>query len=58
MNRLHNKTALITALGEADDIAYAVLYLASDEARHVTAAEIVIDGGASGTPGGAPIYRR
>ena len=32
-------------LGEVDDIAYAVLYLASDEARHVTAAEIVVDGG-------------
>ena len=45
-------------LGEADDIAYAVVYLASDEARHVTAAEIVVDGGTSGTPGGAPIYRR
>ncbi len=42
-------------LGEADDIAYAVVYLASDEARHVTAAEIVVDGGTSGTPGGAPI---
>jgi NAD(P)-dependent dehydrogenase (short-subunit alcohol dehydrogenase family) len=33
-------------LGEADDVAYAVLYLASDESRYVTAAELVIDGGA------------
>ena len=33
-------------LGEVDDVAYAVLYLASDESRYVTAAELVIDGGA------------
>jgi NAD(P)-dependent dehydrogenase (short-subunit alcohol dehydrogenase family) len=34
-------------LGEVDDVAYAVLYLASDESRFVTAAEMRIDGGAS-----------
>jgi NAD(P)-dependent dehydrogenase (short-subunit alcohol dehydrogenase family) len=33
-------------LGEPDDVAYAVLYLASDESRYVTAAELIIDGGA------------
>jgi NAD(P)-dependent dehydrogenase (short-subunit alcohol dehydrogenase family) len=44
-------------MGEAEDIAKAVLYLASDDARHVTAAEIVVDGGHTGAPAGAPIYR-
>lgn len=32
-------------LGEPEDIAYAVLYLASDESRFVTAAEFKVDGG-------------
>ena len=32
-------------LGTVDDIAYGVLYLASDEAAYVTGSELVIDGG-------------
>jgi NAD(P)-dependent dehydrogenase (short-subunit alcohol dehydrogenase family) len=32
-------------LGEPADIAYGVVYLASDESRYVTGAELVIDGG-------------
>jgi NAD(P)-dependent dehydrogenase (short-subunit alcohol dehydrogenase family) len=32
-------------MGDAWDIAYAALYLASDEAKYVTGAEIIVDGG-------------
>ncbi len=34
-------------IGEPDDIAYGVLYLASDESRFMTGAELVLDGGIS-----------
>jgi NAD(P)-dependent dehydrogenase (short-subunit alcohol dehydrogenase family) len=32
-------------IGQPEDIAYGVLYLASDEAAFVTGSELVIDGG-------------
>jgi NAD(P)-dependent dehydrogenase (short-subunit alcohol dehydrogenase family) len=32
-------------MGEPDDIAWAVVYLASDEAKFVTGTELVVDGG-------------
>lgn len=37
----------IKKIGDTDDVAYAVLYLASDESKFMTGAEIVLDGGLS-----------
>ena len=37
-------------IGQPDDIAWAVLYLASDEARYVTGAELLVDNGRTITP--------
>ena len=34
-------------IGDTDDVAYAVLYLASDESKFMTGSEIVLDGGLS-----------
>jgi 3-oxoacyl-[acyl-carrier protein] reductase len=34
-------------IGDPNDIAYAMLYLASDEARYVTGQTIVVDGGST-----------
>ena len=34
-------------IGEPDDVAYGVLYLASDESKFVTGSELIIDGGIS-----------
>jgi NAD(P)-dependent dehydrogenase (short-subunit alcohol dehydrogenase family) len=47
----------LNRLGEPDEVADAVLFLASSASSNITAQEIVLDGGATGAPQGAPIYR-
>ena len=39
------KSVPLGRMGEAMDVAQAVFYLASDQARYVTATEIIVDGG-------------
>lgn len=41
------KTVPVGHMGKAEDIAYAALYLASDESSYVVGTELVVDGGAS-----------
>jgi len=43
-------------MGDPLDVANAVVFLASDESSFMQASELVIDGGATGAPMGAPIY--
>jgi NAD(P)-dependent dehydrogenase (short-subunit alcohol dehydrogenase family) len=45
-------------MSEADEIAKAALYLASDDSLNVTAIEITVDGGATSAPSGAKAFRR
>jgi len=42
----------------SEDVANAVLFLASDESSGVQAAEIVIDGGTTGALAGSPRFQR
>jgi 3(or 17)beta-hydroxysteroid dehydrogenase len=43
--KLYEDLTMMGRFGEPNDIAYGVLYLASDESKYVTGAELVIDGG-------------
>ena len=57
---LEKRISGVTPLGriaEADDIAKTVLFLGSDDSAHVQSTEIFVDGGATGSPAGAPVFR-
>jgi NAD(P)-dependent dehydrogenase (short-subunit alcohol dehydrogenase family) len=43
--------------GEPKEVAKAVLFLASEDSSYVNAVELMVDGGATGAPFGAPILR-
>jgi NAD(P)-dependent dehydrogenase (short-subunit alcohol dehydrogenase family) len=48
----------LNRIGRAEDIASAVLFLASDEAAYIQGIELVIDGGVLGSAGAAPAHLR
>jgi NAD(P)-dependent dehydrogenase (short-subunit alcohol dehydrogenase family) len=52
-----SRTIPLGRLGEAEEVARTVLFLASDDASNIQGAEIFVDGGATASPSGAPIYR-
>jgi NAD(P)-dependent dehydrogenase (short-subunit alcohol dehydrogenase family) len=57
---LEKRIAGTTPLGriaEPDHVARTVLFLASDDAAHVQGQEIFVDGGATSSPAGAPVFR-
>jgi NAD(P)-dependent dehydrogenase (short-subunit alcohol dehydrogenase family) len=52
-----DSTIPLGRLGEAEELAKAVLFLASDDSSYVNAVEFFVDGGAVGTPFGGPAFR-
>lgn len=51
------RTTPLARLGEPDDIAKVVLFLASDDSIHVQGEELFVDGGGVGSPRGAAIFQ-
>src|SRR5690348_3951667 len=51
------RTSPLGHIGEPEHIAKTVLFLASDDAAHIQGQELFVDGGATASPAGAPIYR-
>jgi NAD(P)-dependent dehydrogenase (short-subunit alcohol dehydrogenase family) len=45
MIEIRNKQCPTGKMGDAWDVAHAALFLASDEAKYITGAQIVVDGG-------------
>lgn len=52
------KTIPLNRLAEAEELADAVLFLASNESSYLTGSEIVVDGGSTGSPLGAPAHHQ
>jgi NAD(P)-dependent dehydrogenase (short-subunit alcohol dehydrogenase family) len=58
--KMESRVALSVPSGrisEAEEIANTIVFLASDDATNISGSEIVVDGGMTGAPSGAPIYR-
>jgi NAD(P)-dependent dehydrogenase (short-subunit alcohol dehydrogenase family) len=54
---LYSSTVPLGRWGEPEELAKAVLFLASEDSSYINAVELMVDGGATGAPFGAPILR-
>jgi NAD(P)-dependent dehydrogenase (short-subunit alcohol dehydrogenase family) len=52
-----SSTVPLARWAEPEDLAKAVLFLASDDSSYINAVELMVDGGLTGAPFGAPILR-
>ena len=52
-----SSTVPLARWGEPEDVAKAVLFLASDDSSYINAVELMVDGGLTGAPFGARILR-
>jgi NAD(P)-dependent dehydrogenase (short-subunit alcohol dehydrogenase family) len=55
MREARRKRSLLKIEGDGWDVGFAVLYLASDEARWVTGVVLPVDAGASAAPATLPV---
>jgi NAD(P)-dependent dehydrogenase (short-subunit alcohol dehydrogenase family) len=54
---LYASTVPLGRWGEPEELAKAVLFLASEDSSYINAVELVVDGGLTGAPFGAPMLR-
>jgi NAD(P)-dependent dehydrogenase (short-subunit alcohol dehydrogenase family) len=57
LSNFMSSTVPLGRWGEPEDLAKAVLFLASDDSSYINAVELMVDGGMTGAPFGAPILR-
>src|SRR5271170_3529559 len=57
LDDLYSSTVPLGRWGEPEDLAKAVLFLASEDSSYINAVELLVDGGLTGAPFGAPMLR-
>ncbi|MEG9432374.1 SDR family NAD(P)-dependent oxidoreductase [Terriglobus sp. ADX1] len=57
VDELFSSTVPLGRWAEAEDVAKAALFLASDDSSYINAVELMVDGGLTGAPFGAPFLR-
>lgn len=54
---LFSSTVPLGRWGEPEELAKTVLFLASEDSSYINAVELIVDGGLTGVPFGAPMFR-